>query len=50
VRLSSRVAKINPSNKIQSQNTSNPISISQQEAVKAISENQSVVDKMVGEF
>jgi len=37
-------------NKLQSQNTSNPISISQKAAVEAISGDQSVVDKMVGEF
>ena len=37
-------------NKIQSQNTSNPTSISQKAAVEAISGDQSIVDKMVGEF
>lgn len=37
-------------NKIQSQNTSNPTSISQKAAVEAISGDQSVVEKMVREF
>lgn len=37
-------------NKIQSQNTSNPTAISQKAAVEAISGDQSVIDKMVGEF
>ena len=37
-------------NKIQSQNTSNPTSISQKAVVEAISGDQSIVDKMVGEF
>ena len=50
MRLSSRVAKINPLNKIQSQNTSNPISISQKAAVEALSGGQSIVAKMVSEF
>jgi aspartate aminotransferase len=37
-------------NKIQSQNTSNPTSISQKAAVEALSGDQSVVEKMVSEF
>jgi len=37
-------------NKIQSQNTSNPTSISQKAALEALSGDQSVVEKMVGEF
>jgi len=37
-------------NKIQSQNTSNPTSISQKAALEAISGDQSVVEKMVREF
>jgi aspartate aminotransferase len=37
-------------NKIQSQNTSNPASISQKAAVEALSGDQEVVDRMVGEF
>jgi aspartate aminotransferase len=37
-------------NKIQSQNTSNPTSISQKAAVEALSGDQSVVEKMVREF
>lgn len=50
MRFSSRIAQINQSNKIQSQNTSNPTSISQKAAVEAISGDQSLVDKMMGEF
>jgi aspartate aminotransferase len=37
-------------NKIQSQNTSNPTSISQKAALEALSGDQSVVEKMVREF
>ena len=37
-------------NKIQSQNTSNPTSISQKAALEALSGDQSTVDKMVSEF
>jgi aspartate aminotransferase len=37
-------------NKIQSQNTSNPASISQKAAVEALTGDQEVVDRMVGEF
>jgi aspartate aminotransferase len=37
-------------NKIQSQNTSNPASISQKAAVEALNGDQSVVGKMVSEF